>query len=110
MSAERERGDGFGGLEDGLRQASAWYLWGPFVRAGRGGGAAGQRLIPVGTLRQRAAVGDSPGGLQRGRRGVGLPAARSRQVPGLPLGRGRPGRLLRRGAAAVPGAGPVERP
>jgi hypothetical protein len=31
MSAERERVDGFGGLEDGLRQASDWYLWGPYV-------------------------------------------------------------------------------
>ena len=31
MSAERERVDGFGRLEDGLRQASDWYLWGPYV-------------------------------------------------------------------------------
>ncbi len=31
MSAERERVDGFGHLEDGLRQASPWYLWGPYV-------------------------------------------------------------------------------
>ncbi|MGV1009543.1 MAG: MGH1-like glycoside hydrolase domain-containing protein [Dermatophilaceae bacterium] len=30
-SAERERVNGFGGLEDGLRQASPWYLWGPYV-------------------------------------------------------------------------------
>jgi len=31
MSAERERVEGFGKLEDGLRQASDWYLWGPYV-------------------------------------------------------------------------------
>ena len=31
MGAERERVDGFGKLEDGLRQASDWYLWGPYV-------------------------------------------------------------------------------
>jgi hypothetical protein len=30
-SAERERIAGFGKLEDGLRQASDWYLWGPYV-------------------------------------------------------------------------------
>ena len=31
MSAERERVAGFGHLEDGLRQAGDWYLWGPYV-------------------------------------------------------------------------------
>jgi hypothetical protein len=31
MSAERERVDGFGRLEDGLRQAGDWYRWGPYV-------------------------------------------------------------------------------
>ena len=31
MSAERERVDGFGQPEEGLRQADAWYLWGPYV-------------------------------------------------------------------------------
>ncbi|HEV3295020.1 MAG TPA: hypothetical protein VG123_39075 [Streptosporangiaceae bacterium] len=31
MSAESERVAGFGRLEDGLRQASDWYLWGPYV-------------------------------------------------------------------------------
>ncbi len=31
MSAERERAAGFGHLEDGLRRASDWYLWGPYV-------------------------------------------------------------------------------
>ena len=31
MSAESERVQGFGRLEDGLRQASDWYLWGPYL-------------------------------------------------------------------------------
>jgi hypothetical protein len=31
MSAEQRRVAGFGKLEDGLRQASDWYLWGPYV-------------------------------------------------------------------------------
>ena len=31
MGAERDRVTGFGRLEDGLRQASDWYLWGPYV-------------------------------------------------------------------------------
>ena len=31
MSLERERVKSFGRLEDGLRQASDWYLWGPYV-------------------------------------------------------------------------------
>ncbi len=31
MGAERERVDGFGKLEDGLRQAGDWYLWGPYL-------------------------------------------------------------------------------
>jgi len=31
MSTERDRVAGFGRLEDGLRQASDWYLWGPYV-------------------------------------------------------------------------------
>jgi hypothetical protein len=31
MNAESERVAGFGRLEDGLRQASDWYLWGPYV-------------------------------------------------------------------------------
>ena len=31
ISVERDRVNGFGGLEDGLRQASPWYLWGPYA-------------------------------------------------------------------------------
>jgi hypothetical protein len=31
MGAERQRVDGFGRLENGLRQASDWNLWGPYV-------------------------------------------------------------------------------
>jgi hypothetical protein len=31
MSEERERVDSFGKLEEGLRQASDWYIWGPYL-------------------------------------------------------------------------------
>src|SRR3984957_5880389 len=31
MSAERERARSFGRLQDGLRQAIDWYLWGPYL-------------------------------------------------------------------------------
>ncbi len=31
MSEERNRVESFGKLEDGLRQASDWYLWGPYL-------------------------------------------------------------------------------
>ena len=30
-SAERARVEGFGQLENGLRQAGDWYLWGPYL-------------------------------------------------------------------------------
>ena len=81
-SAERTRVEGFGQLEDGLREAGDWYLLGP---------------VP-----QRAPVGHGPRGLQRRRRRVVLLPPRPRPLPRLPLGRGRHGRLLRRRAAAVP--------
>ena len=31
VSAERERVETFGRLEDGLRQAGDWYHWGPYL-------------------------------------------------------------------------------
>ena len=31
MSIEQQRTTTFGNLADGLRQASDWYLWGPYV-------------------------------------------------------------------------------
>jgi hypothetical protein len=31
MGAERERVNGFGRPEAGMRQASEWYLWGPYL-------------------------------------------------------------------------------
>jgi hypothetical protein len=31
VGAERERLEGFGRPEDGIRQASDWYLWGPYL-------------------------------------------------------------------------------
>ena len=90
MGAERDRVDAFGKLEDGL--------------------LAGQRLVPVGSVPERAPVGHGARGLQRRRRGVGLLPPRPRPVAGLPVGRGRPGRLQRHRAAAVPVAGALERP
>jgi hypothetical protein len=31
VGAERERTESFGSMENGLRRASAWYLWGPYL-------------------------------------------------------------------------------
>ena len=31
VTAEADRVARFGRLEDGLRQASPWYIWGPYV-------------------------------------------------------------------------------
>jgi hypothetical protein len=31
VTTEGDRVAGFGRLEDGLRQASPWYMWGPYV-------------------------------------------------------------------------------
>ena len=66
-------------------------------------------LEEVGTVPQRAAVGNRPRGLQRGRRRLELLQPRSGPLARLSLGRGRPGRHLRRPAAALLRAGPVER-
>ena len=66
-------------------------------------------MVPVGAVCQRTPVGHGPGGLQRRRQRMGLPAPRSRAIPGLPVGGGRPGRVLRRPPAAVPEPGAVER-
>ena len=55
-------------------------------------------------------MGHRARGLQRGRRRLGLPAARPCQEPRLSLGRGRDRRLRRAAAALVPGGGAVERP
>ena len=66
VGAERDRVAGFGRLEDGLRQASDWYLWGPYVSERQWG-----------TVREDYSA---DGG------GVGLPAARCGPVPRLPVG------------------------
>ena len=72
MGAERERVAGFGRLEDGLRQASDWYLWGPYVSERQWG-----------TVREDySADGEAWNYLP----------ARPRPLAGLPMGRGRAGR------------------
>ena len=90
VNAEQERVQGFGRLENGLRQASDWYLWGPYVSERQWG-----------TVREDYSADGY---------GLGLLPARPRPVPGLPVGRGRPGRVQRHRAAALPGPGAVERP
>ena len=89
VGVERERVESFGRMEDGLRQAGSWYLWGPYLSERQWG-----------TVREDYSAG---------RRGMELPAARPCPLSGLPVGRGRAGRFQRRRAAAVPGAGAVER-
>src|ERR1700734_2078516 len=37
MTAEGDRVAGFGRLEDGLKQSSPWYTWGPYVSERQGG-------------------------------------------------------------------------
>ncbi len=66
-------------------------------------------MAAVGTLPRRAAMGHGAGGLQPGRLGLGLSAARSCPLTRLPLGRGRHRRDLGRAPAAVLRAGAVER-
>ena len=63
----------------------------------------------VGAVSQRAAVGHRPRGLQRRTATPGTTSRTTRPVPRLPLGRGRPGRHLRRQAAALLRPGAVER-
>ena len=66
-------------------------------------------LEEVGAVPQRAPVGNRARGLQRRRRRLELLHPRPGPLARLPLGRGRPGRHLRRPAAALLRAGPVER-
>ena len=89
-SAERDRVDSFGRLEDGLRQASPWYR-GARTSASAPGARSGRTTAP------------------RAGRGSYLPA-RAGPLARLPVERGRPRRVQRHRAAPVPGAGAVERP
>ena len=88
-SVERNRVDGFGRLDLGLRQASDWYLWGPYVSERQWG-----------TVREDySADGDAWTYLPHDH-------ARSRAYR---WGEDGLAGLLRHRAAAVPGAGVVER-
>ena len=64
--AERTRVESFGHPEDGLRQATPWYQWGPYLS---------ERAW--GTVREDYSAG---------RRRVGLLPARPCPLPRLPLG------------------------
>src|SRR5215467_2978316 len=89
MGGESERVAGFGRLEDGLRQAGDWYRWGPYVSERQWG-----------TVREDySANGEAWDYLPHDH-------ARSRAYR---WGRGRPGRVLRHRAAALPVPGAVER-
>ena len=86
----------------------------PLARARRARAACRGRerrcaLEALGAVPRASAMGHRARGLQRRRRRLGLLPARPRPQPGLSLGRGRHRRHQRRPAAALPGAGPVER-
>ena len=66
-------------------------------------------LEEMGAVPQRAPVGHRPRGLQRRRQRLELLLARPGALAGLPVGRGRAGRHLRRQAAAVLRPRAVER-
>ncbi len=96
-----------------VRYSEQFHREDPDDRRARAAGArppGAGTLAAVGAVPQRAAVGHRPRGLQRRRRRLGLPPARPCPQPGLPLGRGRHRRRLRRPAAALPRARPLERP
>ena len=46
----RWQATGFGQLEDGLRQASDWYLWGPHVSETAGPRYSTKRQAPASTI------------------------------------------------------------
>ena len=75
----------------------------------RRGAPAPGALEALGAVRQRSRVGHGARGLQPGRHGVGVPAARPCALARLSLERGRPRRHLRSPPGSLPGAGAVER-
>jgi hypothetical protein len=103
MGTERERVDGFGRLEEGLRQASDWYLWGPYVSERQWGtvredySADGDawRYLPHDHPRSRA--------YRWGEDGLaGFCDVEQRLCLGLALWNGRDDRLLTPDRTAVP--------
>ena len=75
----------------------------------RANGSGRQQLEALGSVLERAAMGNGARGLQRGRHRLGIFSARSCAQPRLSLGRGRHRRHLGRGAAGMPVARALER-
>src|SRR5262249_18291406 len=91
------------------RGVSDHAAWIGRARTAHGGARARCSMAEVGSVPLRAAVGDRARGLQRLGQRLGLLQPRPGALAGLPLGRGRAGRRLRRPAAALLRALPVER-
>ena len=88
--AERKRMENAGHPENGWREASPWYEWGPYLSERAWGGVRED--------------------YSRRRRRLELVPARPRPLARVPLERGRHGGHDRRLQPAVAGAGAVERP
>jgi hypothetical protein len=58
--AERRRVDGFGRLDLGVRQASDWYLWEPYVSERQSPAVANLYGVNPSRARQRTSAGTSP--------------------------------------------------
>src|SRR5262245_5430070 len=66
-------------------------------------------LEALGAIRERAGLGYGAGGLHPAWHGLGVPAARTRALEGVPVGGGRAGGHLRPAAASLLCGGAVER-
>jgi hypothetical protein len=80
------------------------------IRTAGGRAAPGQPVLHVGAVRQRATVRAGREDYSANGEARDYLPARPGQVPRVPVGWGRAGRVLQYRAAAVPGPGLVERP
>ena len=80
MTTESDRVAGFGKLEDGLKQASPWYTWGPYVSERQWGTVREDysedgdawNYLPFDHARSRVPISFSPGGPPSGAPNVHL--------------------------------------